>query len=169
MVDRVEAGTSICASSITTCNLQMPPALQYWPLYQPSFFPTQTTPTSAGATCGYSFHSQVISPFPFSLKILTSRIQICQSCRIRFHPENDHPHYNLVICRKECRQYRGKDGHMRTPSSPSNSHYHVNWSCICAADSMFTADKLLVPTEVHNLLLPEHKQFLFTMLGLQIN
>ena len=169
VVDRVEAGTSICASSITTCNLQMPPAPQYWPMYQPSFFPTRTTPTSAGATCGYSFHSQVISPFPFSLKILTSRIQICQSCRIRFHPENDHPPYNLVICRKECRQYRGNDGHMRTPSSPSNSHYHVNWSCICAADSMFTADKLLVPTEVHNLLLPEHKQFLFTMLGLQIN
>ena len=75
-------------------------------------------------TSSPSRSSTVVSPYPFTLKILTSRIRVCQSWRIPFS-DNMEPPYDLVISRKECRPYRSQGGQSKTPSVPSNSHYHV--------------------------------------------
>ena len=73
-----------------------------------------------------STSSPVISPYPFTLKVLSSRIQICQACRIPFHSSITEAPYDLVVARKECRPYKGQGGESKTPSTPSNSHNHVH-------------------------------------------
>ena len=112
--------------------------------------------------------SPVISPYPFTLKFLTNRIQICQACRIPFHSSSTEPPYDLVIARKECRPYKGPGGESKTPSTPSNSHYHVSMHCIRAADLNFSAHELEIPDEVLECLSDLHKGFLYGSLGLDI-
>ena len=110
----------------------------------------------------------VVSPYPFTLKILTQQIRICQGCRIPFHSGNDQPPYNLVVCRKECRPYKAPDGQIKTPSTPSNSHYHVNLHCIRAAEPTFMPGGLVVPDEVRSCLSDSHRHFIYSMLGIYI-
>ena len=109
-----------------------------------------------------------ISPFPFTLKLLTERIRICQGCRIPFHPHSDIPPYNLVVFRKECRPYKGQDGVVKTPSVPSNAHYHVTMPCIRAAEPSFVPGQLVIPPNVHVKLSPAHKEYIFFSLGINI-
>ena len=112
--------------------------------------------------------SHVISPYPFTLKILTTRIQICQSCRIPFHSTSTEPPYDLVVARKECRPYRGQGGKSKTPLTPSNSHYHISIHCVRTAEPRFLPHELVIPDEVHEHLTDVHKGFIFASLGLRM-
>ena len=168
---------SSCAQTHMQAAPSFPPQQMYWYSSSPfSFSPhypthSSTLPTPAStlqATDSSLSSSAVVSPFPFTLKILTERIRICQGCRIPFHPHSDQPPYDLVICRKECRPYRGQGGHIKTPSMPSNSHYHVSMLCVRSAEPTFLPQQLSVPGDVHAYLTMEHKQFIFSMLGLQL-
>ena len=133
--------------------------------------PSPSVPTQFGVSpypaTGSSTNS-VVSPYPFTLKLLTSRIQICQGCRISFHPDNDQPPHDLVVCRKECRPYRTQNGQMKTPSTPSNSHYHLNLQCIRAAAPSFMPSELVIPEDVLANLTDVHKGYVFGMLGIQV-
>lgn len=110
----------------------------------------------------------VVSPYPFTLKILTPRIQICQGCCIPFHSDNDQPPYDLVVCRKECHPYKAHNDEMKTLSTPNNSHYHINLNCIRAAAPSFLPSELVVPDDVLAYLTDVHKGFIFGMLGIRI-
>ena len=112
--------------------------------------------------------SATISPCPFTLKVLTDRIQIFQSCCIPFHSTSTEPPFDLVVARKECQPYRAQGGETKTPSVPSNSHYHVNMQCIRAAEPMFMPQQLVVPDDAHEHLTNVKKGFLFASLGLKI-
>ena len=109
----------------------------------------------------------VISPYPFTLKVLNNRIQICQACRIPFHSSSTEPPYDLVITRKECRPYHGQGSKSITPSMPSNSHYHVSMHCLRAADP-FSSHELVIPNEVCKYLSDTHRGFLYASLRLHI-
>jgi len=137
------------------------------PPQMPMPFPP-TWPLSPSANAWQPPTSHVISPYPFTLKMLTGRIQVCQSCRIPFRSSSTEPPYDLVIARKECRPYRGQGGESKTPSTPSNSHYHVSLNCICAAEPSFCARELVIPDEVLECLSDTHKGFLFATLGVTI-
>ena len=110
----------------------------------------------------------MISPYPFTLKILTTHIQICQSCRIPFHSTSTEPPYDLVVAWKECRPYRGQGGESKTPSTPSISHYHISIHCIRTAEPRFLPHELVIPDEVREHLTDVHKGFIFTSLGLRM-
>ena len=86
------------------------------------------------------------------MKVLSSRIQICQACRIPFHSSNTEPPYDLEIARKECRPYKGPGGESKIPSTLSNSNYHVSMHCIRAADPNFSAYELVIPDDVREYL-----------------
>ena len=126
------------------------------------------TPVTSYWPGSLSSPSATISPYPFTLKILTGRIQICQSCRIPFHSTNTEPPFDLVIARKECRPYRAQGGESKTPSVPSNSHYHVSMQCIRAAEPMFMPQQLVIPDDVREQLTDVHRGFLFASFGLKI-
>ena len=105
---------------------------------------------------------------PFYIKILTTRIQICQSCRIPFHSTSTEPPYDLVVARKECRPYREQGGESKTPSTPSNSHYHISIHCIRTAEPRFLPHELMIPDEVREHLTDVRKGFIFASLGLMM-
>lgn len=112
--------------------------------------------------------SSVVSLFPFTLKLLNPRIKICQSCRIPFGSADQQAPYNVIISRRECRPYRGKDGNTKTPTSPSNSHYHANMNCLLATDPTFLPQNVCIPPDVLHSLSDAHKQHLQTSLGLYV-
>ena len=57
---------------------------------------------------------------------------------------------------------------MKTPSTPNNSHYHLNLQCIRAAVPNFLPSELVVPEDVLPHLTDEHKGFVFGILGILI-
>ena len=59
----------------------------------------------------------------------------------------------------------GQGGETRTPSVPSNAHYHVSMQCIRAAEPMFMPQEMVVPEDVYEHLTDVHKGFLFASLG----
>ena len=102
----------------------------------------------------------VVSPYPFTLKVKTARIRICQGCRIPFQSDCQAP-LDIVVSRLECRPYK-HDGVTKTPTAPSNSHYHVNMQCILSADPTFVSHKLVIPEAVRVYLDHSHSQAIFT-------
>ena len=96
----------------------------------------------------------------------TARIRICQGCRIPLQSDCQAP-INIVVNRLEYRPYK-HDGVTKTPTVPSNSHYHVNMQCILSTDPTFVSHKLVIPEAVHVYLTPIHKQFLLSALGIVI-
>ena len=96
----------------------------------------------------------VVSPYPFTLKFLTARIQICQGCRIPVRSGN------LSV--------QPPGGETRTPSEPSNSHYHFDLHCIRAAEPTFSPGELVIPDDVCSSLSDTHRHFIYSRLGIYI-
>ena len=78
------------------------------------------------------------------------------------------PPYDSVISRKECRPYRSQGGQSKTPSVPSNSHYHVSLHCIRAAEPSFLPSELIIPEDVLEHLTDIHRGFLYASLGIHV-
>ena len=121
--------------------LASPPShYHHMPMYG-NVRPTMTygvmpSPTAAPMTSYWP--GSLSSPlYPFTLKVLTGRIQIYQSCHIPFHSTSTEPTFDLVVARKECRPYKAQGGKTKTPLVPTYSHYHVSIQCIRAAEPMF--------------------------------
>ena len=125
--------TSFCESPLAFHN---DTTRMYYPIPGQSIPPTHLSAILYSSMATTSSNC-VVSPYPFTLKRLTPQIQICHGCRIPFHPNNDQPPYDLVVCQKKCCPYKIHNGQMKTPSTPSNCHYHVNLNCIRAAAPHF--------------------------------
>lgn len=158
-----------------------PPFRNYWhsaypnptgftplcPMPAYSFNPAMTTDSHTAPTSSVqlSHAALVVSPVPFTLKMVTDRIRICQGFKKTFHPDSDNSPYNVVICQKECRPLKAQDGQTKTPSTPSNLHYHVSLHCIRDADPIFMPEELLIPDDICSCL-TDTSTSLFSMLGL---
>ena len=138
------------------------PSMFHYPVPVPMPLYTNTWPTVSPPAS-----NSVISPYPFMLKVLTTRIRICQSCRITFDDSREPP-YDLVVSRKECRPYKSQGGQFKSPSAASNSHYHVNLHCIRAADPAFNPVALVIPDDVRTYLQDIHRGFLYATLGIHV-
>lgn len=111
------------------------------------------------------------SPNPFYLKFIAGNIRICQGCRQSLRTSTGSipdPPYNLVVARSEKRPYRDSSGDLVTPSSYSNAHYHVAISCITRVEPTFHPSMLKIPSDIACQLGWDHKNFLFTQMGLAI-
>ena len=148
---------NIAHSSVETMSVQGATSTQ--PL-TPSF---QTQPFQI-----QSFITQHSSPFPFTLKFITNRIQKCQGCQLQFRLPGVilQPPYDLIVCRLERRPFKNAAGELTTPWKPSHAHYHLDIGCIKAADSSFLPSSLAIPGSVRLLMQPVHKEKLFTQFGL---
>ncbi len=92
---------------------------------------------------------------PFTLKLRSNAIKICQSCRQGF-TETD----VLVIARLERRMVKNMSTGVNILGRESNSHYHAALVCVRKADFTFTGSKLIIPTDVKQNLTTYHKHFL---------
>lgn len=71
---------------------------------------------------------------------MTKRIQICQGCKHSLKtPDNSipDPPCNYCIARKERRSYYDSIHILQTPSRESDTHYHINDTCIKCGDPSF--------------------------------
>ena len=129
----------------------------------PGYYGSNSTPMSHSTPSVYSQH-------PFTGKFITGRISKCQGCGNKFRAVNPEirPPFDLIVSRLECRPYFCKQKQeVTTPKTPSNSHYHADFSCIRSADPTFQSTQLVIPPEVQSKLLPVHKEHLRWQFGLR--
>lgn len=100
---------------------------------------------------------------PFTLKLKTKQIKVCQSCRKDFEGENDtlglvfaHPERKIISNPLTGAQFLGKE---------SNSHYHANMVCPKKVDSSFEID---VPKDLLPKLTIFQKVYLMTCLNSRV-
>lgn len=79
----------------------------------------------------------------FVLKLKTSRIKVCQSCRKNYDGDNDT--MGLIALRAECRVVTNITTGVQFLSKESNSHYHVHMNCLRQAMPQFTASNITIP------------------------
>ena len=99
---------------------------------------------------------------PFTLKLKTKQIKVCQSCRKDYEGENDtlglvvaHPERRLISNPITGAQFMGKE---------SNSHYHAHMKCLKIVDSSFRGDSLVIPEDLVAKLTVYQKVYLSTCL-----
>ena len=138
-------------------NTWIAPNSSQYPIYagnHPAMLPSPLSPYPVAMPClnawtsSPSRSSTMVSSYPFTLKMLTSCIRVCQSCRIPFS-DNMEPPYDLVILR-------------------SNSQYHVSLHCITAAEPSFLPSELIIPEDVLGHLTDIHRGFLYASLGIHV-
>ncbi len=83
---------------------------------------------------------------PFTLKLKTKQIRICQACRKDYDGANDT--LGLVVARAERRLVSNLSTGVQFLGRESNSHYHAHMNCLKIADASFTGQKLIIPDEV---------------------
>ena len=94
---------------------------------------------------------------PFYVKKMNARIKVCQGCRGPLKSAGGNiqpPPFDYCVARRERRQYRDDNGQLKTPSRPSDAHYHLRAACVKAAEPSFVTSSLVIPddmqlTEVH--------------------
>ena len=162
------------STSLYVCPTVPPYLGQLHPPVYPTCSATVDTPmrgSSAGASTSSVLSSSPSNPNPFYLKFITGNIRICQGCRQSLRTSSGSipdPPYNLVVARSEKRPYRDSSGQLVIPSSFSNAHYHVALSCILNAEPTFHPCMLKVPTDIAGQLEWNHKNFLYSQLGLTV-
>ena len=100
---------------------------------------------------------------PFTLKFLSKQTKLCQACRGQFHTEDTMPavQLNLIVARLERRTISNPSTGVQFLSRESNSHYHLNLSCLCKASPAFSWDKLVIPPDIK--LSEDQKDYLQTL------
>ena len=101
-------------------------------------------------------------PKPFTLKLKTKQIRICQSCRKDYEGANDT--LGLVVARAERRLVSNLSTGVQFLGRESNSHYHAHMNCLKKADASFHSQKLIIPHEVMLRLDTYQKVYLLTCL-----
>ena len=83
---------------------------------------------------------------PFTLKLKTKQIKVCQSYRKDYEGENDtlgvvvaHPERRLISNPITGAQFMGKE---------NNSHHHAHMKCLKIVDSSFSGDCLVIPEDL---------------------
>ena len=111
------------------------------------------------------------SPFPFTLKFLSNRIQKCQGCQLKFrqHGVSVVAPHDLIVSHLEQRPYKNALGELITPLAPSNAHYHLELGCVMAADNTFTPSALSVPQSVLCQLQACHREKLLAKFDISIH
>lgn len=100
---------------------------------------------------------------PFILKLKTSLVRICQSCRLDYNGPNNT--MNLVVARAERRLVSNLATGAQFFGKESNSHYHLRLSCLRGADPNFTGANIVIPTEVKNVLSTNQRMCLMTYIN----
>ena len=108
---------------------------------------------------------------PFSLVFLFGNIRMCSGCRRSFpkKPDGDFadPPYNLAVKHEEEREFLHPSTREKM-SKYGNAYYHVFSSCLEAKWPDFSPSQVHISSEVHQKLLPIHKQLLLTNFGLHL-
>ena len=143
------------------CPLGGPPtAPSVYPWFYPSMPPTNV-----------SSPSTPLNPNPFYLKFICGNIRTCQGCRGSLRASDssipDAPN-DLCIVRAEKRPYRYNSGNLINPATFKPSHYHVQLSCVRAAEPSFISTALNIPADVLEQLTSDHKYLINMQLGLQL-
>ena len=84
---------------------------------------------------------------PFTLKILTNKIKVCQSCRGNYCDDNT---MNLVVSRLERKELSDLSTGNKILTRESNSHYHCRLSCIQKVLPGFCGKDLVIPLDVRS-------------------
>lgn len=113
-------------------------------------------------------HTQTIigSTGPFQLKFLTALVKVCAGCRGVYDQAADGkssppPPMDIILVRKEQHLYFNNVTGRQQLSAPSNVHYYANLFCPRQRCSNFDPNKVEVPDDVKEKLLPAHWLFLF--------
>ena len=97
---------------------------------------------------------------PFTLKLRTKQIKICQSCRKDYEGENDT--LGLVVARPERKWISNPVTGAQFWGKESNSHYHAHVMCLKKAESSFEIE---IPKELIPKLTIFQKVYLMTCLN----
>ena len=74
---------------------------------------------------------------------MNARIKVCQGCRGHLKSAGGNiqpPPFDYCVARRERRQYKDDYGQLKTPSRPSDAHYHLRVACVKAAEPSFDDD-----------------------------
>ena len=99
---------------------------------------------------------------PFTLKLKTNAIKICQACRKGFDGANDT--LGLAVARSERRLILNTVTGSQFWGRESNSHYHCHMNCLRMASPQFEGKDLLIPDAVKAALSVYQKVYLITCL-----
>ena len=101
--------------------------------------------TPSAVTSSQSTSNPSRAKQPFTLKLKTNLIKVCQACRKGFDGTNDT--MGLVVARPERRLVSNVATGATFLGRESNSHYHLHMSCITRADPIFkTSHDPVIPT-----------------------
>ncbi|XP_065893382.1 uncharacterized protein [Dysidea avara] len=100
---------------------------------------------------------------PFILKFKTNQIRVCQSCRQNF--SND---LQLVVAQAERHLVQNMATGTNFLGRESNSHYHLQLSCLRLACPSFSGPQLIIPGEVKAKLTDGHIRFIEQELSIKI-
>ncbi len=78
------------------------------------------------------------------------------------------PPFDIALARLEKRQFRDKNGDLRTPTSEQPSHYHLQVSCVKIVDPYFIACNVEIPADIQSVLTIVHKEYLRLMFGIRL-
>ena len=141
-----------------------------------------STPLST-VTINHQAPTQLISPThtqsiigvagPFQLKFSTTLVIVCAGCRETYGRAADgksppSPPMDITLVRKEQHLYFNNVTGQQQLSASSNAHYYANLICPRQRCSNFDPNKVEVPNDVKEKLLPAHWLFLFQTFGLSL-
>ena len=178
-------------SDINFASTSSDPLHNYTPIGNTSYSPSVSLPgssvsvqaTSHGQVVGTGVHFNIGSPIlqspalagadsvprvgqdaskPFTLKLKTKQIKVCQACRKDYEQENDT--LGLVVAHPERRLISNPITGVQFWGKKSNSHYHAHMKCLKLVDSSFSGDCLIVPEHLLPKLTIYQKVYLSTCL-----
>ncbi|CAG2255873.1 unnamed protein product [Mytilus edulis] len=130
------------------------------------------------ATCTKPSDLSVIDPFQVDTEnnyifrfLENTRIMVCYGCGKRFRSstaEVPNPPFDIVLAKKEYRNYVNELGQLKLSLRREFVHYHINTQCILKKDLLFDGQKILVTHNVTTRLSEEHREFIQERLGLQL-
>ena len=98
------------------------------------------------------------SPFcntnPFYIRQIGGNIRMCQGCRGSLRSASGgvpNPPFDIALARLEKRQYRDKNGDLRTPVREQPFYYHLQVSCVKTVAPCFIPSSVLVPADIHSI------------------
>ena len=136
-------------------------AVSISPLISPVF--RSSTPV-VGPVSGITIPS--FNTNPFFVRQICGNIRICQGCRGSLRSASGQVHnplFSMAVARLEKRQFRDKNGEIRTPQREQPSHYHLQVSCVKIVAPSFIPANVEISDEIRSVLTTVHKEYLRLM------